>query len=84
MHDVNTIVICKEDYETEDAFENAVKRAVVVLLENNYIMTVRWDEKGLGILCIEYEHDDTSLGGNYPYWLSPEEIECVVYGKQEE
>lgn len=84
MHNVNTIVICKEDYETEDAFENAVKRAVMVLLENNYIMTVRWDEKGLGILCIEYEHDDTSFGGNYPYWLSPEEIECVMYGKQEE
>lgn len=84
MHDVNTIVICKEDYETEDAFENAVKRAIMVLLENNYIMTVRWDEKGLGILCIEYEHDDMSFGGNYPYWLSPEEIECVMYGEQEE
>lgn len=84
MHDVNTIVICKEDYETEDDFENAVKRAVMVLLENNYIMTVRWDEKGLGILCIEHERNDTSLGNLHPYWLSPEEIECVIFDNQEE
>lgn len=78
MNDVNTIIICKEDHKTQEVFEDVVKRAIMVLLENNYIMTVRWDEPGLGILRIDYEHDDQSLGANYPYWLSPEEIESVI------
>lgn len=84
MNDVNTITICKEDYETEDAFENAIKKAVMVLLDNNYIMTVRWDEKGLGILCIEFECDDPAIGYDYPYWLSPEEFERVTCSQEED
>ena len=78
MNDVNTIIIYKEDHKTQEVFEDAVKRAIMVLLENNYIMTVRWDEPGWGILRIDYGHDDQSLGANYPYWLSPEEIESVI------
>ena len=84
MNDVNAITICKEDYETEEDFENAIKKAIMVLLNNNYIMTVRWDEKGLGILTIEFNHDKSEFGADYPYWLSPEEFECVMYDKQEE
>lgn len=83
MNDVNTITICKKNFETEEAFENAIKKAVMVLLENDYIMTVRWDEKGLGHLSIDFESDDRSFGAHYPYWLSPSEIESVVYDDEE-
>ena len=46
---VNNLLICKEDYKTTEDWENAIKKAVMVLLDNNYIMTVRCDEKGLGL-----------------------------------
>lgn len=78
MHNVNSIVICKEDYKTIEDWENAVKKAVMVLLDNNYIMTIKWEEKGLGFVAIDFEHDDQSLCAPYPYWLSPEEWESVV------
>lgn len=79
MHNVNSIVICKEDYKTIEDWENAIKKAVMVLLDNNYIMTVKWDEKELGIVTIDFEHDDVSFGARYPYWLSPEEWESVIW-----
>ena len=72
---VNTIVVCKNKYNTQEEFENAIKRAILVLLENEYIMTVRYDEKGLGIVCIDFNESDQSLGCAYPYWLFPEQIE---------
>lgn len=83
MNDVNSIVICKDRYSSQEEFENAIKRAVMVLLENDYIMTIRWDEKGLGILVIDFEDDDQSTGAPYPYWLYPEEWESVVYNDEE-
>ena len=78
MNDVNRITICRDTYETQEDFENAIKKAVMVLLDNNYIMTVRYDEPGLGIVCIDYEYSDQSFGCDYPYWLSPTEWESVI------
>ena len=37
---VNDIVICKDQFKSKEEFEDAIKRAVMVLLENNYIMTI--------------------------------------------
>ena len=67
MNDVNSIVICKEDYKTIEGWEDAIKKAIMVLLDNNYIMTIKWDDKGLGIVTIDFEHDDVSFGARYPY-----------------
>ena len=77
MQKANRIVVCMEDYKNKEEFENAIKEAVKVLLDNNYIMTIRWDDKGLGIVVIDFNHDDQSYGDYYPYWLLPEEIEIV-------
>lgn len=79
---VNTIVVCKNKYNTQEEFENAIKRAILVLLENDYIMTVRYDEKGLGIVCIDYDYADQSLGDTYPYWLSPEDALMMEYREE--
>ena len=51
----------------------------MVLLNANQIMTIRYDEPGLGIVAIEYKSADQSYGDYYPYWLLPEEIESVIY-----
>ena len=79
MNKVNELVLCREDYESQEEFENEIKKAVMLLLNANQIMTVRYDEKGLGIIIIEYKYADQNYGGYYPYWLSPEEIESVIF-----
>lgn len=84
MNDISNITICRDTYKTREDFENAIKKAVMVLLDNEYIMTVRYDEPGLGIVCIDFEHDDPSIGCDYPYWLSPTEWESVVWDDEVE
>lgn len=79
MKKVNEIVICKDDFSCEEEFQNAIKRAVMVLLENNYIMTIKYDEPGLGIVVIKFDFADESLGSYYPEWLLPDEYESVVW-----
>ena len=80
----NEIVICKSNFNSNEEFENAIKRAVMVLLENNYIMTIEYDEPGLGIVWIKYEDSDESLGGSYPVWLSPEEYDSIIWDTERE
>ena len=77
MNSVNRITICKDRYKTQDDFENAIKRAVMLLLENDYIMTIKYDEPALGIVCIDYNYADRSFGAEYPILLSPEEQENI-------
>lgn len=82
MSDVNSLTLCRDDYEsTEELFE-AVKTAVKLLLDADYIMTIRYDEKGLGIIAIDYNHADQSYGCHYPYWLSPEEADTVYFERE--
>lgn len=79
MNKVNQIVICKDQYESQEEFQNAIRDAIMVLLNNDYIMTVDYDEKGLGIVVIEYNHSEQEFGCAYPYWLMPEEIESIEW-----
>lgn len=79
MHKVNRITVCRDEYRSKEEFENAIKDAIMVLLNNNYIMTVRYDEKGLGIVAIDYNYADQEYGDAYPYWLLPEEFESVEW-----
>lgn len=79
MKELNSIVICRDKYKSQEEFEKAIKDAVMVLLNNDYIMTVRYDEKGLGIVVIDYNYSEQEFGDAYPYWLLPEEWESVVW-----
>ena len=74
---ISNITICKDEYRNRDEFEDAIKRAIMVLLENNYIMTVKYDDKGLGIVTIDFNPADETYGCDYPYWLSAEESEMI-------
>ena len=75
MNEVNELVICNEDYYSQEEFENAIKTAVMLLLGANYTMTIRYDDKGLGIVVINYNPADQTWGAKYPYWLSPDEAQ---------
>lgn len=84
MNEVNTIIICKDEYDTNEDFENAIKKAVTCLLDNNYIMTIVYEEKGLGIVRIDYDYADRTYGAPYPVWLTPEDEEQIAYGDRDE
>lgn len=84
MKSVNSIVICRGNFKSQEEFENAIRDAVMVLLNNEYIMTVRYDEKGLGIVAIDYDYDDQGLCDVYPYWLTTKEHESIIWNDERE
>ena len=84
MSRVNELVLCRENYESQEEFENEIKKAVMLLLNANQIMTIRYGEKDLGIVAIEYKYADQSYGDYYPYWLLPDEIESVIFDEERE
>lgn len=75
MNKVNSLVVCKKEFESEEKFKDRLKDAIIVLINSGYICTVREDE--VGIIVIDYEHDDQSFGYPYPYWLTPEQVESI-------
>lgn len=80
MDKVNRLVLCREDYESQEEFENEIKKAIMLLLNANYIMTVKYDDgRVAGIVVIEYNYADEEYGDRLPYWLYPDEEESVVY-----
>lgn len=76
---MNHLTFCRDNYKTEEDWKNAVKTFLFLLLEAKQIAVVRYDEPGLGIIIVEYSHNDRSMGTPYPYWLTPEEEETVIY-----
>lgn len=84
MNNVNSMVICKDDYKNEEEFKNAIRDAIMVILNNGYIAVIRYDERGLGIVTIEYQHDNKEFGCSYPYFLTPDEYESVIWDDERE
>lgn len=78
MNKVNTIVFCKDDYKTEQDWKDAIRDATFLLLNAQYQMVIRYDEPGLGIICVDFESSDETLGAPWPYWLTPSEAESVI------
>lgn len=83
MNKVNELVICKDNFRSQEDFENAIKKAVMVLLDNRYIMTVRYDDPGLGVVSIDFESDDPSLDCPYPCWLTYKQCERIEMDEDE-
>lgn len=79
MRDTNSIAICRDNYSTREEWEAAIGRMVIELLNNRQIMTVHYDEPGLGLVNIKFNPDQQEWGTHYPYWLSPTEAESVIY-----
>lgn len=79
MREMNQLVIARDNYQSDNEFKEAIQDAIMLLLNADYIMTVRYDarDKKLGVVCIEYNPADESWGCDYPYWLSLDEIELV-------
>lgn len=78
MH--SEIVFCKKDEETKEELFQRVGEQLRFLLEEGYLAVVRYDEPGLGIVVIEFEHDEHfgAWGCNQPIWVTLEEEEEVL------
>lgn len=81
MKRMNELVIARDEYKTKEDFENAIKEAIMVLLNNGYIMTVKYDcnDKNLGIAVIHFNYANESIGDSFPYWLYPDEYESIEW-----
>lgn len=82
MKHINTIILCRDNYDSQVLFENEIKKAVMLLLNANCIMIVKYDYKELGVVCIEFSPANQEFGCDYPRWLSPTEYESVVWDKE--
>lgn len=78
------IVFSKEEEETKEDFFNKIGEQLKLLLDAGYIAVVRYDEPGLEIVVIEYEHDDNLVywGCNRPMWVTPEEMEEIILTRE--
>lgn len=79
MRKPNTLVILRQHYPSQEAFEQAVGKALLFLLNNQYILTATYDagEIDLGVLIIKYESADPDLRDIYPYWLNADDAEYM-------
>lgn len=86
VEDMSRIVFDRDNYSSESEFENEIKKAIKVLLDAGYIMTVKYDagDKKMGIVVVDYSYQNQELGCRYPYWLSPEEFESVIWDDEKE
>ena len=83
MRKVNTITVVLENYNDEFEWKDAIQRAIEVLMENRYVMTIREEEKG--IVVIDYDYDwNTGLGERAPIWLTLSEEQRLIYDEDME
>lgn len=77
MNRVNELEICVEDYKSRDEFEQAVRKAVMVLLDNGYVISAKWDSGERYVVWIKYDYADEEIGGCQPKWLTPGQIDAL-------
>lgn len=80
MKDINSIEIDRSMYETKDEYENAVKTAIMLLLDAGYIMTVDYEERDL--VVIKYSYSDEEIGDEMPRWITPDEWELILSNRK--
>lgn len=77
MNRVNQIALDRNEYSSDKEFRNAIKKTIMLLIDNGYVATVKYDDgKELGIVAIHYDYDGNfGFGNPLPYWLMPRQFE---------
>lgn len=75
-----TIVFQKKENEFKEEFFQRIGEQIRLLLEEGYLVVVRYDEPGLEIVLIEFGHDNhfVNYGCSQPVWITPEEEEYLI------
>ena len=64
----NKLTICRSTYATPEGFRNAVRDAVLLLLNNHYILTIVFSDEEMSTVSIQYDYSDKEIGQMYPIW----------------
>lgn len=78
---INQIVFSIKDFDdSKEELFKAVSKQLELLLTAGYIAVVRYDEPGVGIVSIEYEHNEylEYWGGYSPIWITQEEEDQII------
>ena len=82
------IVFCMDEFGgTKEGLFEAVAQQLKLLLESNHVAVVRYDEPALGIVVIDFEHDEhygDVWGIANPYWITEEELWSLENSDEEE
>lgn len=78
------IVFSLDNYENKDELFDVLAKQLRLLLDAGYLAVVRYDEPGLGIIVIEFEHDEylEYWGCTKPMWVTPEEEEQIICSRE--
>ena len=74
------IVFSQDDYNNDrDKLFDVVKDFLRIILDSGHVAVVRYDEPGLGIVEVQFDHDEKNeaWGGYYPEWIDYEES-CIL------
>lgn len=82
MHQVNSIYFDPDNYESEYLMWDDITEMMRILCKNDHIIVVRQDE--FGQVFLDFETANRELGAPFPFWLSPEEEESVVWDDAED
>ena len=75
MTSVNSVCFDSLNYKDEYDMWYSINDLVRVLIKNRYIVMI--EDVECGMIEVTFENDDKSLGGPYPLWLTPEEIDSL-------
>ena len=78
-HEYETVVLARKDRETTEELFKRVGKMLEMLLHEGYTAKVRYDEPGLGVVVIEYAHDNNLeyWGGSNLVWLNEDETDLI-------
>lgn len=77
MNRVNMLILYLEDCASKEEWEDEIKNSIMAIANAKCIMTAVLEEAGKFV--IKFNPVDTSYGRDYPYWLSSEEYNRVIF-----
>lgn len=80
------LIFTKKEGETNKEFFERIGLQLSLLLAEEYVAVVRYDEPGLRIVVIEYEHDENfgAWGCANPFWITEDEATIIKYNREDE
>ena len=79
------LIFTKKERETNKEFFERIGLQLSLLLAEEYVVVARYDEPELGIVVIEYEHDENfgALGCANPFWITEDEATIIKYNRED-
>ena len=73
----NRITICRDEHDTIEEFKQSMLDIVYGLIDNGYTLNMFYDDKGVGVVCIDFDYKDEELADKYLYWLNLDEATLI-------